>query len=198
MLAKLQLLINEFFFVVIKVYRNCSCVFLEEKLEEESMYILHIILLSDARYQSSWPSVRARVKQCWRESKMEMQTFRRVALLIDRTSHESRCVWNGLDKSSAEMPGSRHRVINLTWNKWCLIILFYLDVAFHILCNYFSVHNQTATSRPENGRGHWAILQRDNEVLWNPTPKPLKIQIKHFTGNPTNCMATWLLLTLVQ
>jgi len=53
MLAKLQLLINEIVVVVIKVYRNRSCVFLEEKLEEESMYILHIILLSDARYQSS-------------------------------------------------------------------------------------------------------------------------------------------------
>lgn len=57
-----------------------------------------------------------------RKSKMEMQTFKCVKHYRSHLKPQSWYVWNGLFNLFPKMPGSRQKLINLTLNKWSLII----------------------------------------------------------------------------
>ena len=57
-----------------------------------------------------------------RKSKMEMQTFKCVKHYRPHLKPQPWYVWNGLFNLFLKMPGGRQKLINLTLNKWSLII----------------------------------------------------------------------------
>lgn len=87
-------------------------------------YCSYFIVLTDVlSVILTFTTVRQVSKQCLKNSKMEMQTFKYVTHYWLRLKPQPSNVWSWLFNLFPEMPGRRQKLIKLKQNKWGLIIL---------------------------------------------------------------------------